>query len=134
MCHRTTGELRSVLLMNPHFPPPKDNLALGLAALEKAKSMGAKTQRERDYIETSARALCRPRQSSARAAGASLPEGDGALAKRYLMMMRRRSPTRSRSTLPPHRTTRPMPTSSRGRPSSSRSSAVSRDTPEWPIT
>jgi Tfp pilus assembly protein PilF len=39
------------LLFNPHVPPPKDNLALGLATLEKAKSVGAKTQRERDYID-----------------------------------------------------------------------------------
>lgn len=39
------------LLLNPHIPPPKDNLTLGLAAIEKAKSVGAKTQRERDYIE-----------------------------------------------------------------------------------
>jgi hypothetical protein len=39
------------LLGNPHFAPPKENLALGLAALEKAKAIGAKTQRERDYID-----------------------------------------------------------------------------------
>ncbi len=39
------------LLGNPHFAPPKENLALGLAALEKAKALGAKTQRERDYID-----------------------------------------------------------------------------------
>jgi Tfp pilus assembly protein PilF len=39
------------LLSNPHVPPPKDNLALGLATLEKARSTGAKTQRERDYID-----------------------------------------------------------------------------------
>src|SRR6188472_2014967 len=37
------------LLLNPHAPPPKDNLAAGLAALQKAKEVGAKTQRERDY-------------------------------------------------------------------------------------
>src|SRR5258705_1295474 len=39
------------LLFNPHVPPPAQNLALGLAALEKAKALGAKTQRERDYID-----------------------------------------------------------------------------------
>jgi Tfp pilus assembly protein PilF len=39
------------LKRNPHVPPPKDNLALGLATLEKARSTGAKTQRERDYID-----------------------------------------------------------------------------------
>ena len=37
--------------MNPHFPAPKENLAEGHAALEKAKAIGAKTQRERDYID-----------------------------------------------------------------------------------
>ena len=39
------------LLLNPHFPAPKDNMQQGLAALEKAKAIGAKTQRERDYID-----------------------------------------------------------------------------------
>src|SRR5262245_61613300 len=39
------------LLYNPHVPPPAQNLALGLAALEKGKALGAKTQRERDYID-----------------------------------------------------------------------------------
>src|SRR5829696_3718460 len=39
------------LLFNPHVPPPAQNLALGIAALEKGKSLGAKTQRERDYID-----------------------------------------------------------------------------------
>jgi hypothetical protein len=39
------------LLLNPHVPTPKDNLVLGLSTLEKAKSIGAKTQRERDYID-----------------------------------------------------------------------------------
>ena len=39
------------LLYNPHAPPPAENLPLGLAALDKAKAMPAKTQRERDYLE-----------------------------------------------------------------------------------
>jgi len=39
------------LRLNPHIPPPKDNLALGFANLAKAKSIGARTQRERDYID-----------------------------------------------------------------------------------
>ena len=36
------------LLANPHGPPPAPNLPLGLAAIQKAKAMGAKTERERD--------------------------------------------------------------------------------------
>ena len=39
------------LLWNPHSAPPVKNLAEGAAALAKAKSIGAKTQRERDYLE-----------------------------------------------------------------------------------
>src|SRR5437762_2338731 len=39
------------LLWNPHVPPTAKNLAEGAAALAKAKSIGAKTQRERDYVD-----------------------------------------------------------------------------------
>jgi hypothetical protein len=39
------------LLWNPHTPPPAKNLAEGAAAIAKGKSVGAKTQRERDYID-----------------------------------------------------------------------------------
>jgi len=35
---------------NPHFPPPAPNLAPALAAIEKGKAIGAKSERERDYI------------------------------------------------------------------------------------
>jgi tetratricopeptide (TPR) repeat protein len=36
---------------NPHNPPPPPNLPPALAAIQKAKEVGAKTQRERDYID-----------------------------------------------------------------------------------
>jgi hypothetical protein len=39
------------LLNNPHNAIPAPNLPLGLAAIEKAKAGGAKTERERDYID-----------------------------------------------------------------------------------
>ena len=39
------------LLWNPHSPPPAKNLSEGAAAIAKAKTVGAKTQRERDYID-----------------------------------------------------------------------------------
>jgi hypothetical protein len=39
------------LLYNPHVAPPPKNLKEGAAALEKAKALGAKTQRERDYLD-----------------------------------------------------------------------------------
>jgi hypothetical protein len=39
------------LLYNPHSPPPASSLPLGLAATQKGKEVGAKTQRERDYID-----------------------------------------------------------------------------------
>ena len=38
-------------LDNPHNPIPQPNLAPGLAAIEKAKAMQPKTERERDYID-----------------------------------------------------------------------------------
>ena len=39
------------LLLNPHVAPPAKNLSDGAAAIGKGKSVGAKTQRERDYID-----------------------------------------------------------------------------------
>src|ERR1700745_4107069 len=39
------------LIYNPHAPPPPENLPLGLAALQKGKALGTKTERERDYID-----------------------------------------------------------------------------------
>jgi tetratricopeptide (TPR) repeat protein len=39
------------LLWNPHVPPSAKNLAEGSAMIAKGKSVGAKTQRERDYID-----------------------------------------------------------------------------------
>ena len=39
------------LLSNPHNAIPAPNLPPGLAAIEKAKAIGAKTERERDYID-----------------------------------------------------------------------------------
>jgi tetratricopeptide (TPR) repeat protein len=39
------------LLNNPHSAIPPANLAPGLAAIQKAKQIGAKTERERDYID-----------------------------------------------------------------------------------
>ncbi len=39
------------LLWNPHVPTPAKNLAEGAAVLAKGKSIGAKTQRERDYLD-----------------------------------------------------------------------------------
>lgn len=39
------------LLYNPHAPPPPENLPLALEAIQKGQALGAKTQRERDYID-----------------------------------------------------------------------------------
>src|ERR1700716_3863117 len=38
------------LLWNPHAAPPAKNLADGAAAIAKGKEVGAKTERERDYL------------------------------------------------------------------------------------
>src|ERR1700728_3617162 len=40
------------LLSNPHGAIPAPNLPPGLAAIEKARSVGAKSERERDYIDS----------------------------------------------------------------------------------
>src|SRR5476649_1289060 len=40
------------LLWNPHVAPPAKNLAEGAAAIAKGKSVGAKSQRELDYLDT----------------------------------------------------------------------------------
>src|ERR1700716_2097296 len=39
------------LLLNPHATPPAKNLAEGASVIAKGKAVGAKTQRERDYID-----------------------------------------------------------------------------------
>src|SRR6266699_4059023 len=39
------------LLLNPHVAAPAKNLAEGAAAIAKGKSVGAKSQRERDYLD-----------------------------------------------------------------------------------
>src|ERR1700736_6282331 len=39
------------ILWNPHTAPPAKNLADGSAVIAKGKSVGAKTQRERDYLD-----------------------------------------------------------------------------------
>jgi tetratricopeptide (TPR) repeat protein len=39
------------MLLNPHATPPAKNLAEGADVIAKGKSVGAKTQRERDYID-----------------------------------------------------------------------------------
>ena len=45
------GASRCRCLNNPHSAIPAPNLPLGLAAIEKAKEAGAKSERERDYID-----------------------------------------------------------------------------------
>ena len=60
------------LLNNPFIGmPPASNLPLGLAALEKGKTVGAKTQRERDYID--ALAVSMPAMTRSTTARASRP-------------------------------------------------------------
>ena len=39
------------LLWNPHTKPPVKNLAEGAAVIEKARAVGFKTERERDYVD-----------------------------------------------------------------------------------
>jgi tetratricopeptide (TPR) repeat protein len=50
-CAMAQWGIALALLDNPHNPIPQGNLAPGLAAIQKAKAMGAKTDRERGYID-----------------------------------------------------------------------------------
>src|SRR5947209_19142190 len=47
-CAMAQWGIAMTLLDNPHNPIPRPNLAPGLAAIQKAKAMRAKTERERD--------------------------------------------------------------------------------------
>jgi Tfp pilus assembly protein PilF len=50
-CAMAQWGIALTLLDNPHVAIPQSNLAPGLAAIQKAKAMNAKTERERDYID-----------------------------------------------------------------------------------
>jgi hypothetical protein len=50
-CAMAQWGIALTLMDNPHNAIPRPNLAPGLAAIQKAKEMGAKTERERDYID-----------------------------------------------------------------------------------
>ena len=65
------------LLNNPHNPPPASNLPLGLAAIEKAQAIGAKTQRERDFIDALSRMYVDYDKIDHRSPRAILSQGDG---------------------------------------------------------
>jgi hypothetical protein len=49
-CAMAYWGIAMTLLTNPFSPPPAKNLAEGWAALEQARALGAKSQREADYI------------------------------------------------------------------------------------
>src|SRR6185295_5218548 len=50
-CAMAQWGIALTLMDNPHNAIPRPNLAPGLAAIQKAKAMDAKTERERDYID-----------------------------------------------------------------------------------
>ena len=50
-CAMAQWGIALTLMDNPHGAIPRPNLAPGLAAIQKAKEMGAKTERERDTID-----------------------------------------------------------------------------------
>jgi tetratricopeptide (TPR) repeat protein len=68
---------------NPHNPPPAPNLPLALAAIQKAKALGAKTQRERDYIDALALLFTDYDKSPHRERLAAYLKAMEALAQRY---------------------------------------------------
>ena len=50
-CAMAQWGIALTLLDNPHNAIPQSNLAPGLAAIQKARAMGANTEREREYID-----------------------------------------------------------------------------------
>jgi len=50
-CAMAQWGIALTLLDNPHNPIPQPNLAPGLAAIQQAKAMNAKTEREREYVD-----------------------------------------------------------------------------------
>ena len=64
-------------LDNPHNPIPAPNIPLGLAAIQKAKAVGAKTERERDYIDALTFMYADADKLTHVAAHPRLPQGDG---------------------------------------------------------
>jgi tetratricopeptide (TPR) repeat protein len=71
------------LLNNPHSAIPAPNLPLGLSAIEKAKAIGAKTERERDYIDALAAMYIDYDKTPQQARVQSYLKAMGALAAKY---------------------------------------------------
>ena len=85
------------LLWNPHRAPPAKNLAEGAAAIEKGKSVGAKTERERDYIDALGGDVCRLRQGRSPHPHRGLCEGDGSAGAALSERRRGADPLRARA-------------------------------------
>jgi hypothetical protein len=122
------------LLNNPHAPPPVGNLPLGLAAIEKGKAIGAKTQRERDFINAMAASI--PTSTKSTIAPACSPTSRPWKAWRRLIRMttKRKFSMRSNSMSRPRRSDKTYAMQLKGAPSSSRSSSANRAIPASPTT
>src|SRR3981081_2478232 len=108
------------MLNNPHAPPPTENLPRALAALQKAKEIGAKTPRERDFIDALLAFYTDSDKIDHRpTAHASNPISRRSRRWRSVIptTTKRRSFTPSRSMSRRRPPTRPMPTSSKAPPS-----------------
>ncbi len=120
--HRLLGHRADACSAIPTARHRRQIFSLGLAAIEKAKAIGAKTERERDYIDALAVMYVDYDKIPQRGARAVLPQGDGGAGGNTIpTTTKRRSSTPSRSTWRRRRPTRPTPTSSRAPPSWSRS-------------
>jgi hypothetical protein len=122
------------LLWNPHVAPPAKNLAEGAAAIAKGKSVGAKSQRERDYLDALAVMYADYEKVDHRTRIQAYAKAMEQLAQRYpnddeaqihyaLALNTSASPA-----------TRPTPASSRARRSWNRSQYASRSIPACHIT
>ncbi|WP_249155869.1 hypothetical protein [Bradyrhizobium ottawaense] len=119
-------------LYNPHCPAPKENLTEGLAALQKARALGAKSQCERvDALlalysgdeTTTFGQRAQAYLKATEAVAARYPDDDEAQIAYTITLNVTASPN-----------DKTMPTSSRALPSWSRSSSDGRATPAWCIT
>ena len=113
------------LLLNPHVAPPAKNLAEGATAIAKGKSVGAKTERERGFIDALA-VMYTERQGRSPYARRPIPRPWNNRRSVFRMTMRSRSTTRCRSILR-HRGRQDRSQRSKAPRSSSRYLRVSRN-------
>ena len=117
------------LLWNPHVPTPAKNLAEGAAMIAKGKSLGAGTQRERDYLDALGVMYADFDKVDHRTRIVAYAKAMEQLAQRYPNDDEAQIHYALRSILRPRPPTRLMPTRSKARRSWNRSQNDNRNIP-----